>query len=372
MRIKIFITILLSCCILVSPKITEKAFSDTVASKLKEEIKTSKSVAKKTKKELLRLTRKERSMFGELAKIEDDIQDLQKKLFKQEDKLQNLNEQIKTTSQKHQVLQTELDVITSNLSKMLEALWPVHTKRLEDKLGQMEGWEQADRKFTWLSSLYSDARTQLEKAENQQKLILKNLEEQRNLKNSETEELQEINKTNDNLLENKLALLSGIRKIRAQKISREEKLKDILTTINKLNYKLKILSSKKIAAHKGNLPWPVKGTKAVSFNPSAKPPVRGIGLKTAGNMDVKSIFWGKVVHNDTLRGFGRVVIIYHGYNYYSLYAYLSQSFVKLGQEVEKDELIGKSGYYPGIKDTGLYFELRFHQKPVNPLKWLAH
>ena len=81
---------------------------------------------------------------------------------------------------------------------------------------------------------------------------------------------------------------------------------------------------------------------------------------------MQSIFWGKVVHNDTLRGFGHVVIVYHGFDYYSLYAYLSETYVRNGQEVEKDEPLGVVGYYPKADGPGLYFELRFHQKPINP------
>lgn len=350
----------------------EAALQDSAATKLRQEIKSKKTVAKQTKKELLRLTREERSMFSELAEIEDDIQNLENELFDHEEKLRQIKVEINRTHEKHAELQQGMESIIASLNKMLTALWPVHTKKFENKFGLDQGWEKADRRFTWLSSIYKDAKKELDRARKQEKLILANLEKQRQLKADAADQLDKINGTKDSLLDDKLALLSGIRKIRSLKFSREEELKDILSTINKLNYKLKTLTSKKITAHKGGLPWPGKGKVAVDFNLRAKPPVRGIGIKTDGPTNVQSIFWGKVVHNDTLRGFGRVVIIYHGYNYYSLYAYLSESFVKNGQEVEKDELIGKSGYYPKIKDSGLYFELRFHQKPVNPLKWLAH
>jgi len=85
---------------------------------------------------------------------------------------------------------------------------------------------------------------------------------------------------------------------------------------------------------------------------------------------VRSVFWGKVVHNDVLRGLGKVVILFHGGDYYTLYAYLSDTSVQTGQDVEKDEVIGHVGYYPEAHGNGLYFELRFHQKPINPLLWL--
>ena len=34
------------------------------------------------------------------------------------------------------------------------------------------------------------------------------------------------------------------------------------------------------------------------------------------------------------------------------------------------EKLGVSGFYPKANGNGLYFELRFHQKAINPLKWL--
>ncbi len=347
------------------------ASAESKVDTLKSEIQDTRQTVKHQKKELLKLTREERSMFGELAAIEDRISDVEKELFQQEDDLAGIMEDEKAAKADQRVLENELDEIVTRLKLMLARIWPVHSRKLENRFGSLDNWKQADRNFVWLASLYKDTKTELDKAEKKADEINANLEVQKDLRLKVEAKLAEINGTKDSLLKDKLSLLSGIKSIRALKISREQELKGLLETINKLNYKLKILTSKKIANFKRSLPRPCAGDIKIRFNPSAKPPVRGIGIKTNGNVDVKSIFWGKVVHNDTLRGFGRVVIIYHGYNYYSLYAYLAESFVKTGQEVEKDEIIGKTGYYPKLKDTGLYFELRFHQKPVNPQKWLA-
>ncbi len=344
---------------------------DSTVSKIREAINSQKQNIQKQKQVLLKLTREERDMFGELASIEDRISDIERKLFKNEDELAKIVADENSAKKKHAVLQEDLDKIVGNLKMMLAKLWPIHSRKLENKFGSLENWESSDRNFVWLASVYKDAKAELTKAENQSKKIFENLEIQKELRIKSEKKLTAINKTKDLLLKDKLSLLSGIRQIRSMKISREEELKALLDTINKLNYKLKSLTSKKILNFKGELPAPCDGKVKFDFDPSAKPPVRGEGFETNGNINVKSIFWGKVVHNDTLRGFGRVVIIYHGYNYYSLYAYLSESLVKTGQEVEKDEVIGKTGYYPALKGTGLYFELRFHQKPVNPEKWLS-
>jgi len=346
-------------------------FADSTVERLKDEIKDTRQTVKAQKQELLKLTREERSMFGELAAIEDRILNVERELFRQEDDLAGIMEDEQAAKTDQRVLEGELDEIVDKLRSMLTKIWPIHSRKLENKFGSLEDWEEADRKFVWLASLYNDTKVELDKAREKAGQITANLEVQKDLRSKAESKLSEINGTKDNLLNDKLSLLSGIKGIRALKISREQELKGLLETINKLNYRLKSLTSKKIANFKGSLPRPCVGDIKFRFKPSAKPPVRGIGIKTAGNIDVKSIFWGKVVHNDTLRGFGRVVIIYHGYNYYSLYAYLAESFVKTGQEVEKDEIIGKTGYYPNLKETGLYFEIRFHQKPVDPQKWLA-
>ncbi len=347
------------------------AFADSTVERLKDEIKDTKQTVKKQKHELLKLTREERSMFGELAAIEDRILGVERELFRQEDDLAGILEDERAAKADQLILENELEKIATKLRSMLTQIWPIHSRKLENKFGSLEDWEEADRKFVWLASLYNDAKVELDKASEKAAQITENIKVQKELRLKAEKKLAEINGTKDNLLDDKLSLLSGIKGIRALKISREQELKGLLETINKLNYKLKSLTSKKIANFKGSLPRPCVGDIKYRFEPSGKPPVRGIGIQTTGNVDVKSIFWGKVVHNDTLRGFGRVVIIYHGYNYYSLYAYLAESFVKTGQEVEKDEIIGKTGYYPNLKETGLYFELRFHQKPVDPQKWLA-
>jgi len=159
--------------------------------------------------------------------------------------------------------------------------------------------------------------------------------------------------------------------VRAQKLSAEEQLKDILQSIIELNYQLKLLTTKKFTDFKGQMPWPGQGKVVEDFRPEADPPHRGVSLAMAEDAAVHAVSWGKVVHSDVLRGYGPVVIIYHGEDYYSLYAFLKNVTVRVGQEVEKDERIGSAGFYPKVDGPGLYFELRFHQNPVNPNSWLV-
>ena len=121
---------------------------------------------------------------------------------------------------------------------------------------------------------------------------------------------------------------------------------------------------------KGKTPWPAKGKVVVRYAPNASPPVRGIGLSLAANAEVRAVAWGKVVHSDVLRGLGYVVVLMHPKQYYTVYAHLSGSPYKVGQEVKQGAVLGRAGHYPPAGGPGIYFELRSHEKAVNPETWL--
>jgi septal ring factor EnvC (AmiA/AmiB activator) len=57
-------------------------------------------------------------------------------------------------------------------------------------------------------------------------------------------------------------------------------------------------------------------------------------------------------------------------NYYSVYAHIEELFKTKGDKVEKDEVVATVGDTGSMVGSGLYFELRHHGKPMNPLEWL--
>ena len=257
------------------------------------------------------------------------------------------------------------------LSGLMQALWPVHLQNVRARFKGVESWDMFDRRFNWLAGIYDATNEKLAEARINSEHIVRNLESQRLLEKKAETQLVQINKNKDRLLGNKYVLRKNLKKIRRKRQSVESELSEILSTIEDLKYQLQSQKTKRFPLYKRTLPWPVKGRLVSGFNPKARPPVRGLAIGTNEGASVQSVFWGKVVHNDTLRGFGHVVIVYHGFDYYSLYAYLSETYVRNGQEIEKDEPLGVVGFYPKTDGPGLYFELRFHQKPINPKLWLT-
>ncbi|XPV77795.1 MAG: murein hydrolase activator EnvC family protein [Desulfovibrio sp.] len=344
---------------------------DREGDKLKEQIVNAQEQVKQTKDEVAALKAEAAQLQGKIRKLKKQISSFQKKVKSLQKDYDTILEKERLARGEYHTAKRKLVQIRTELDQLLAKLWPVHIKNLRGKLSGIESWHEADRQFTWLSEIYKRTGAKFAELEAQAKTLEDILAKRQKLSQEAKDKLTEVNTTKDLLLADKIKLVVSLDSVNKEKQNREALLSSILSTIQGLNYKLSSRDSKDINRHKGLLPPPVKGVIMSHFSPRSKPPRRGIAFSTTKEAQVRSIFWGKVVHNDTLRGFGRVVILYHGHNMYSLYAYLTESNVRNGQEVEKDEPIGKSGYYPDIKGDGLYFELRFRQKPINPEKWLA-
>jgi septal ring factor EnvC (AmiA/AmiB activator) len=341
------------------------------AEDLKAAINASRQEAQSKKEKLSRLTHRERKLHGSLSGLEDEIKSLTKRVSSEEKKLQAIREEEQRVKDDYFALKKEQQAARERLDKLLNCIWPLRLQGLTSKLRGLSDWSGLDRRFTWLAAVYRQIDQDMRRMADQSRRLSINLAEQERLRLETQDRLDDVNAVKDKLLATKLALLAEIKKTRSLKLSAEEELDSVLSTIHTLNYQLKSLVNRRIGELKGYLPWPAKGEVVSGFNLRAKPPRHGLGLKLQKNAPVQSVFWGKVVHNNVLRGFGNVVIIYHGDDYYSLYAYLAESSVRMGQEVEKDEVIGRAGYYPKAHAYGLYFELRFHRKPINPSKWLS-
>jgi murein hydrolase activator len=127
---------------------------------------------------------------------------------------------------------------------------------------------------------------------------------------------------------------------------------------------------------KGRLALPAAGDIVSRFGPKQSGDYKaftfqsGIDIKVERGEPVRSVFQGKVIFAEWLKGYGNLVIINHGENYYTLYAHLQEMFKKKGDAVETGEVIATAGDTGSIKGVCLHFELRHHGKPVDPLKWI--
>ncbi|MBS1958151.1 MAG: M23 family metallopeptidase [Bdellovibrionales bacterium] len=118
----------------------------------------------------------------------------------------------------------------------------------------------------------------------------------------------------------------------------------------------------------GKWQWPLKhvtissnyGDRGAKFH-------QGVDLRAAYGTPVLAAADGEVVYvGSKIRGYGRMVVLKHKDNFYSVYAHHSRNSVKLGKHVKRGQIIaysGKSGHATG---PHLHFEIRRGTQSFDP------
>jgi len=123
---------------------------------------------------------------------------------------------------------------------------------------------------------------------------------------------------------------------------------------------------------KGLLKMPVKG-KIINFSESHSAMLRrGIDIRAERGEPVHAVETGRILFSSWFKGYGNMIIIDHGENYYTVYAQLEELFKLKGTAVESGEVIATVGDIGAVKGPALYFEVRHHGKPLDPLDWLRN
>jgi septal ring factor EnvC (AmiA/AmiB activator) len=148
--------------------------------------------------------------------------------------------------------------------------------------------------------------------------------------------------------------------------SAQQKLQDSLSGLAATSPTLPLLP------FRGDLDWPSAGTVRQRFGAAAagRPPLRGIEIAGPAGADVKAVHDGTVAFADVFTGYGRLVVVDHGNQTFTLYGNLDEVSVEKGAHVERGTRLGSAA--SGEPGTAvLYFELRVDGRAVDPLQWLA-
>lgn len=130
-----------------------------------------------------------------------------------------------------------------------------------------------------------------------------------------------------------------------------------------------------IAPFRGDLDWPVAGHLVSRFGRSLQSrfgtvlPRTGVEISATEGAPVRAVHDGRVAFADLFSGYGRLVIVDHGGDDFSLYGYLRDITVGRGAAVARGTPVGHVGRIPS-GTPALYFELRIDGRPVDPLEWM--
>ncbi|MFW6389773.1 MAG: peptidoglycan DD-metalloendopeptidase family protein [Halanaerobiales bacterium] len=97
----------------------------------------------------------------------------------------------------------------------------------------------------------------------------------------------------------------------------------------------------------------------------------GLDLATWYNTPVLATADGVIEYTGYKGGYGRMVVIKHGYGYKTKYAHLNKILVKEGQEVSREDKIALSGNSGKSNGPHLHYEVCINNISKNPRKYIG-
>jgi murein DD-endopeptidase MepM/ murein hydrolase activator NlpD len=122
--------------------------------------------------------------------------------------------------------------------------------------------------------------------------------------------------------------------------------------------------------------WPIEGRVGSSFGEREDPFNgegafhSGIDIDAPNGTPVHAPADGDVLSAGMESGYGREIVISHGHDIETLFGHLSSMAVFPGQHVVRGQIIGYVGHSGRATGPHLHYEVRVHNVPVNPHKYM--
>ncbi len=124
--------------------------------------------------------------------------------------------------------------------------------------------------------------------------------------------------------------------------------------------------------------WPVIGRITGSFGERLDP-FSGEGAFHAG-LDISSEYGepvrvtadGVVTTVEIHAGYGRLVVVDHGFGISTWYGHLSGFNTRAGERVKRGDVIGYVGVSGRVTGPHVHYEVRIYNAPINPWRYLKH
>ena len=126
------------------------------------------------------------------------------------------------------------------------------------------------------------------------------------------------------------------------------------------------------ASMKGKLKLPVKGEQVASFGARRAdgPNWKGLFIKAPEGAEVRAVAAGEIIFADWMRGFGNLLVVDHGGQYMTIYGNNQSLLKRPGDKLKAGEVIATVGNSGGNEQSGLYFEMRYQGRAIDPSSWM--
>ncbi len=136
----------------------------------------------------------------------------------------------------------------------------------------------------------------------------------------------------------------------------------------------------KIGVPPHSLPWPVQGRVISQFGKEYRSDLNtwifrdGIKIAGTAGASVRASAAGSVIYAGPFRSYGNVVIMDHGKGFFTIYGFLKDITVSVGDKIDTQGAVGTVGRdtqsSSGTGQSAVYFEIRQGTTAVDPLDWL--
>jgi len=368
----VFLILALAC-----PSISLAAPSELEYKKIQERI-------DEEKKKLSAAQEREASVLSELDEVNKRLYTAETDLKKYRTNLKQTEAAISSNTLEMEKIKRSLERQKNWIRRKLRAMnrlgygGDVLTQILsaEDMAQLMRTWKYLEHVTLYENKILKTYRMNLQKLDIEQKKLeglRAEFKIQQDKVKSKEAELAEKKKEKETILHS----------VRTEKATRQKMISELKEASRKMleiireSTKTDSYEGKGFTQLKGKLLWPADGKIAIPYgshkDPQFDTPVfrNGIHIQTTDSAgDARAVYGGKVIFAEWFKGFGQLVIINHGSGYHTLYGNLSEIFSKVGDIIKENQVIGKVGTSGVLNAQGLYFEIRYKGKPLDPAQWL--
>jgi len=339
--------------------------------------------------ELLRFTRKETSIVNSLNDIDLILDKARKNASSLKIELDDFEKEIEKATHTSKELQQRIKTNEEYASKRLVALYKLNwLGKIYILASAQSMYELFYRKKVLEQVLAYDEHIWQNLLDNKEKLQQQLIE--LNAKKKEKLSVETDLKKQIEIMtlerRDRSQLLENIRKKRSLKLAAIESLKQAAEELDHTVISLKStpdltepqknITLKSFSSLKGLLNMPVKGKIVSFFGPQRNNKFNlinfqsGIEIKADRGEPIRAVYDGRILYARWFKGYGNMIIIDHGNNYYTIYAHAQELFASQGDTVEMGEVVATVGDSGSMIGPSLHFEIRHHGKPVDPLKWI--
>jgi len=331
--------------------------------------------------ELLSVNIKEKGILGEIERLEREVVIHKRSLKELSSRIQEISYEIKGGQKRIQRLNESSSAARTYLKKRLIAFYKFGRSGYVWLLANSATLQEFQKTIKYMKAIMAQDRQVLDILDRQMRLVESELS---SLKENvaKVEELKKVKNSRMALLEKyiekKVFLLMKTHREKEFYAKAVKELKEATRALSETMMHLETKEKKSMlpesfAKMKGKLPLPLKGkilkdVKQFGFNPFMHR--KEIYITSSQGEAVRSVFPGRIDYSGWFKGYGQLLIIDHGYHYFTVFAHLEEIVKKKGEAVSGGEVIGVAGDPGWQVGPGVYFEIRKGGNHLDPKRWL--